>query len=100
VVLFGAEQNPLVDRSGLAIVRSPNQAADSQATGLVSVPIFSISILTLSPGLSQRGGFCAMPTPCGVTVRITVPGKSVVLPQRNSITPAHRKSCRSYSNPA
>ncbi len=49
------------------------------------MPIFSISMLTESPGLSQRGGFCAMPTPCGVPVRMTVPGNNVVLPLRNSI---------------
>ena len=48
--------------------------------------MLSISIVTLSPGLSQRGvGFAAMPTPCGVPVRITVPGTSVVLPLRNSM---------------
>lgn len=37
---------------------------DSRSTGLVSVPIRSISMLTLSPGFSQRGcGVAAMPTP-------------------------------------
>ena len=35
----------------------------SDSTGLVSLPIFSISTDTLSPGLSQRGGFAAIPTP-------------------------------------
>jgi hypothetical protein len=52
----------------------------SLATGFCRVPIFSISIVTLSPGLNQRGGFCAMPTLCGVPVRMTVPGNRVVLP--------------------
>ena len=35
---------------------------------------------------SQRGGVRAMPTPCGVPVRMTVPGSSVVLPLRNSMS--------------
>ena len=34
----------------------------------------SISIRTLSPGKRVRGGFCAIPTPSGVPVRITSPG--------------------------
>ena len=63
--------------------RVPIHGSDS--TGLVSLPIFSISIETLSPGLSQRGGFAAIPTPCGVPVRIVVPGSSVVLPLKNSM---------------
>lgn len=58
----------------------------SSTTGLLSEPIFSMVTVTTSPGLSQRGGLWAKPTPCGVPVRITVPGKSVVLPLRNSIS--------------
>ena len=57
----------------------------SSATGFVSAPIFSISIVTLSPGFNQRGGLAAMPTPWGVPVKITVPGNSVVEPLKNSI---------------
>jgi hypothetical protein len=55
-------------------------------TGLVSVPIFSISMLTVSPGFNHTGGVRAKPTPCGVPVMITVPGRSVLLPLRNSIS--------------
>ena len=47
----------------------------SLITGFVSEPIFSISIVTVSPGFRKTGGVRAMPTPCGVPVRITVPGK-------------------------
>src|ERR1039458_540168 len=57
----------------------------SFCTGFVSAPIFSISMVTLSPVRNQLGGFRAMPTPCGVPVVITVPGNNVVLPLRNSI---------------
>jgi len=46
----------------------------------------SISIVTVSPGCNQRGGVRAMPTPCGVPVRITAPGNNVVLPLKNSIS--------------
>jgi hypothetical protein len=35
----------------------------SSATGLVSAPMLSISIVTLSPGFNQRGGLLAIPTP-------------------------------------
>ena len=42
-------------------------------------------MVTESPGFSQTGGFLAMPTPLGVPVRMTVPGRSVVLPLKNSI---------------
>lgn len=46
----------------------------------------SISIETKSPALSQHGcGLAAMPTPCGIPVRMTVPGRSVVLPLKYSI---------------
>jgi len=38
----------------------------------VSWPIPSISTVTESPGLSQRGGFRAIPTPWGVPVKMTV----------------------------
>ena len=37
-------------------------------------------------GLKETGGLRAKPTPCGVPVRMTVPGRSVVLPLRNSIS--------------
>jgi hypothetical protein len=47
-------------------------------------PIFSISTSTRWPGFSQTGGLRAMPTPCGVPVRITLPAGSVVSPLRNS----------------
>ena len=49
------------------------------------MPIFSISMLTVSPGFNHTGGVRAKPTPCGVPVMITVPGRSVLLPLRNSI---------------
>ena len=58
----------------------------SSTTGFVSCPIFSISIVIVSPGFRNTGGLRAKPTPCGVPVRITVPGSSVVLPLRNSIS--------------
>ena len=61
----------------------------SSITGFVSWPIFSISIVTVSPAFRNTGGLRATPTPCGVPVRITVPGSSVVLPLRNSISVRH-----------
>lgn len=64
---------------------SPENAIYSASTSLVSWPIFSMSMVTTSPGLSQRCGLAAMPTPCGVPVRMIVPGSRVVLPLRNSI---------------
>ncbi len=54
----------------------------SDRTGFVNWPMPSISTVTVSPGLSQSGGVRAMPTPCGVPVRITVPASNVVLPLR------------------
>ena len=50
----------------------------SSETGLTSVPIRSISMVTRSPFLRKTGGFRANPTPCGVPVKITVPGNNVV----------------------
>ena len=57
----------------------------SSWTGFVSEPMFSISIVTESPSLSSTGGLRAMPTPCGVPVKMTVPGANIALPLRNSI---------------
>ncbi len=51
----------------------------SLITGFVSAPIFSMSMVTVSPAFNHTGGLRAKPTPCGVPVIITVPGKSVLL---------------------
>ena len=42
---------------------SKNYAFDSATTGLVSAPIFSMSMVTVSPGWRKTGGFMAAPTP-------------------------------------
>jgi hypothetical protein len=39
----------------------------SSLTGLVKAPIWSISMVTVSPGLRNTGGLRAKPTPCGAT---------------------------------
>ena len=65
--------NTVCAGGGYAILKRPSDAGSS-ATGLRRTPIFSISISATSPASSQRGGVRAMPTPCGVPVRITVPG--------------------------
>ena len=49
----------------------------SALTGLVSVPMPSISMLMVSPGRRKTGGLRAHPTPSGVPVTITVPGSRV-----------------------
>jgi hypothetical protein len=49
----------------------------SFVTALRSVPIPSISISTSSPSVSAIGGLRKMPTPAGVPVRITSPGRRV-----------------------
>ena len=48
--------------------------------------------MTVSPCLRKTGGLRAPPTPCGVPVRITVPGNSNVLPLRNSISDGTSKT--------
>ena len=78
-----------------SVARGKRRAAGSHARvgarhlsldrGFVSAPIFSMSIVTVSPALSQMGGLRAKPTPWGVPVRITVPDGSVVLALRNSM---------------
>ena len=45
-----------------------------------------MSMVTVSPGCKKTGGFIANPTPWGVPVKRTVPGSSVVLPLRNSMS--------------
>ena len=49
----------------------------AHATGLVSVPTPSISIVISSPGWSRRCGSRKTPTPAGVPVRIRSPASSV-----------------------
>src|SRR5579859_249009 len=74
------EQLMLAGRGGRS-----GQHGTSSRTGLVSEPILSISTVTVSPARSQTGGFLEKPTPCGVPVRITVPGRSVVLALKNEM---------------
>src|SRR3984893_313602 len=63
--------------------------ARDQAILLVSVPIFSIQILTTSPAL--RNSPRAEPTPAGVPVRIRSPGGSVIPLDNRSICSARLK---------
>ena len=46
-------------------------------TVLVMAPMPSISHVTTSPGLRNRGGFRKQPTPGGVPVKMTSPGSRV-----------------------
>gem|GEM_PF-2920385 len=64
-------------------------------TGLVRVPMDSMSMVTTSPGLSQTGGLRAKPTPCGVPVRMTVPGRRVLSVLRNSMSAGTSKTMSS-----
>ncbi len=50
----------------------------ANSTLLVQVPTPSNPTSTTSPSFSQSCGFRPIPTPCGVPVKITSPGKSVV----------------------
>ena len=59
--------------------------AHSFLTGFSNRPIRPISTMTVSPSFIQTGGFRAMPTPCGVPVRITAPGRRVMVLLRLSI---------------
>lgn len=52
-------------------------AAQSEATGFVSVPRRSTVTLTESPGLRKTGGLRKTPTPGGVPVEIKSPGSQV-----------------------
>ena len=54
-------------------------------TGFSNLPIFSISTTTVSPCFIQTGGLRAKPTPWGVPVRITLPGRRVMVLLRDSI---------------
>ena len=45
---------------------------------LVSLPIFSISQVTMSPDLRNFGGLKPMPTPAGVPVAMIVPASRVM----------------------
>ena len=58
----------------------------SAATVFRNVPRWSISTSTASPGLSQTGGFRAMPTPGGVPVKIRSPGSRVKTCDRYAIS--------------
>src|SRR5262249_2833283 len=71
--------------------RHPSEGVElrDQAILLVSVPIFSIQILTTSPAL--RNSPRADPTPAGVPVRITSPGGSVIPLDNRSICSARLK---------
>src|SRR5690606_35960115 len=80
----GQRHSVLVDQAH-GSPRGKGRYTGSASTGFVRAPIDSISIVTVSPGWSQRCGRIAIPTPCGVPVRMTVPGASVVLPLRNSM---------------
>ena len=54
------------------------RAHASAWTGLSRLPIRSIVTTTVSPSFRNSGGFLEKPTPDGVPVKMTVPGKSVV----------------------
>jgi hypothetical protein len=54
-------------------------------TGFSSRPSPSISTVTVSRAFSQTGGVRAKPTPCGVPVRMMLPGRSVIVLLRLSI---------------
>ncbi len=54
-------------------------------TGFSSDPMPEISMHTVSPALSQTGGVRAKPTPAGVPVRMTAPGRKVMVELRDSI---------------
>ena len=64
-VARGLQSRPLI---GLVTART---------TGFVSVPIPSYVQTDTSPGLKKIGGFLAEPTPAGLPVAITSPGRSV-----------------------
>jgi hypothetical protein len=64
-----AERGPLRRPAG------PHHSA--AATGFVSVPIASIRQTATSPGFMNTGGLRAEPTPAGLPVEITSPGRSV-----------------------
>ncbi len=55
-----------------------NNFHSSLLTRLVRMPIFSISMLMVSPAWRYRGGRRVKPTPSGVPVRITVLGSNVM----------------------
>ena len=54
-------------------------AACGATTGLVSVPTPSYVHVMRSPAFSRIGGLRAEPTPGGVPVAITSPGRSVMM---------------------
>ena len=65
--------------------RQPSRSTSSATTRLRIVPTPSTVTSITSPGWSQTGGFLAKPTPPGVPVAMTSPGRSLVNDEKNSI---------------
>mmetsp|Transcript_23902 Transcript_23902/g.66231 ORF Transcript_23902/g.66231 Transcript_23902/m.66231 type:complete len:334 (+) Transcript_23902:467-1468(+) len=85
LLLLPIDDEASTQSSALRAACSGPSLAKGPTMGDRSVPIPSISHSTTSPGTSHRGGFRKQPTPGGVPVAITSPGRSVVKRETKAI---------------
>ena len=78
VTLWEAGPGGLFSTPAIGVGGHPRSAQRVRRTRLRSVPSSSIAVSTMSPSSSSTGGFLAMPTPPGVPVSTTSPGRSRV----------------------